>query len=89
MRPRGRGGTHAMKVGVEREAVRSGGEGTGVEPVPEAGLIATAEASRGGVSDTDAVAIAEAARVRYRKVFACSAGDSPDEEHPVTRAGAD
>jgi hypothetical protein len=83
MRPSSPAGTSALKARLEREAVRSRGEGTGLEPVPEAGIIPTAEAmrGRGGVNDTDVAAIAEAARVRYRKVFACSAGDSPDEEH--------
>lgn len=82
MRPRDGEGTTAMKIGKERSAVRSRGEDTGLEPVPETGPVPTAKMTRGrdSVSDTDAAATAEAAGVRYRKVFACSAGDSPDEE---------
>lgn len=58
----------------ERSAARPRGESPGREPAP-----ATEPAAR-----TPA-----AARVRYRKVFACSAGDAPDEERFVTRTGAD
>jgi hypothetical protein len=74
MRPPRDEGTTAMKIGAERAAVRSRGEDTGLEPVPETGPAPTAKTTRGrdGVRDTDAA--------RYRKVFACSAGDSPDEE---------
>ena len=78
-----------MKTGVvrgpERARIRRRGEGPGLERVPEAGRTALrpAAATRqpGGVSDTDAAA-ARAARIRYRKVFACAADatDSPDEE---------
>lgn len=73
MQPRSREGTSAMKIGMERNVVRSRGEDTVLEPVPETGPVAKSDATR----------------VRYRKVFACSAGDSPDEEPFVTRPGAD
>ena len=86
MRPRSLEGTSAMKVRAVRGAVLptgkvSIGEGTGLEPVPETAPVPTRQGAgrRDGVN-TDAVATAEVARVRYRKVFACSAGDSPDEE---------
>ena len=88
MGPRSREGTSAMKIGMDRNAVRSRGEDTVLEPVPGTGPVPTAEIPRGR-DDTGAVAGADAARVRYRKVFACSAGDSPDEEPFVPRIGAD
>jgi len=79
MRPPRDEGTTAIKMGVERATVRSRGEDTEHAPVPETGPVPTAKVTRGrdGVRDTDPV---EAAGLQYRKVFACSAGDSPDEE---------
>lgn len=83
MRPPSPAGTSALKARTEHTAVRSRGEDAGLAPAPETGSVPTAEMPRGrdGVNDTDAAAAAEGARVRYRKVFACSAGDSPNEEH--------